>query len=160
MQCAKHPTEETFVRCGKCDTPICPRCMVVAPVGMRCRDCARQNSPVDQASAVQYLLATVAALVAGVVLGWMSTFIFWLGAAYRWLVGEVTLRAGGRRRGIGMQVIAGLGALLGAVLWHLPGFAVGHPQALSSLVVLLREPFALVGIGLGVFFATAHVRYL
>jgi hypothetical protein len=134
--------------------------MVSAPVGMRCRDCARLNSPVERASAVQYLLATAAALVAGVALGWMSTFIFWLGAAYGWLGGEATLRAGGRRRGIGMQIIAGLGALLGAVLWHLPGFAVGHPQPLSSLVVLLTSPFALVGIGLGVFFAAAHVRYI
>jgi hypothetical protein len=134
--------------------------MVTSPVGLRCRDCARQNSPVEHASPVQYLLATLAALVAGVALGWMLTFIFWLGAAYGWLVAEATLRAGGRRRGIGMQVIAALGALLGALLWHLPGFAAGHPAPLSSLAVVLREPFALVGIGLGVFFAVVHVRHI
>jgi hypothetical protein len=160
MQCVKHPKEETFVRCGKCEAPICPRCMVAAPVGMRCRDCAHQNSPVNRASGLQYLLATIAALVASVALGWMSSFIFWLGAAYGWLVAEATLRAGGRRRGIGMQIIAGLGALLGALLWHLPGFAAGHPQPLSSVATVLVQPFSLVAIGLSVFFAVAHVRYL
>ena len=38
--CARHPSVETMLRCGRCDTPICPRCMVHSGVGIRCPDCA------------------------------------------------------------------------------------------------------------------------
>ncbi len=39
--CFNHPRRETMVHCGKCDRPICVKCMVQTPVGMRCRDCAQ-----------------------------------------------------------------------------------------------------------------------
>ncbi|MBN9389452.1 MAG: hypothetical protein J0I20_15595 [Chloroflexi bacterium] len=38
--CARHPNVETLLRCGRCNTPICPRCMVHSGVGIRCPDCA------------------------------------------------------------------------------------------------------------------------
>jgi len=44
--CARHKKEATRVRCSRCDTPICPRCMVPAPVGILCRDCARRRVPI------------------------------------------------------------------------------------------------------------------
>ena len=40
-RCANHPTVETLVSCSNCGKPICPDCMVHAPVGVKCRDCAR-----------------------------------------------------------------------------------------------------------------------
>jgi hypothetical protein len=40
IYCARHPNTETMLRCGRCDTPICPRCMVHSGVGIRCPDCA------------------------------------------------------------------------------------------------------------------------
>jgi hypothetical protein len=39
--CYRHPDRETWVRCGRCDRPICPRCAMQGPVGFRCRDCGR-----------------------------------------------------------------------------------------------------------------------
>ncbi|MDA0256830.1 MAG: rhomboid family intramembrane serine protease, partial [Chloroflexi bacterium] len=36
--CERHPETETELRCQRCDTPICPRCMVQTPVGFRCPD--------------------------------------------------------------------------------------------------------------------------
>jgi hypothetical protein len=41
--CARHPTVETTLACGRCATMICPRCLVQTPVGARCPDCARAN---------------------------------------------------------------------------------------------------------------------
>lgn len=41
--CARHPSDETRLRCASCDTPICPRCAVEAPIGMRCPDCGRAS---------------------------------------------------------------------------------------------------------------------
>src|SRR6476469_469648 len=41
LRCAAHPQVETYLRCGRCGTPICPRCLIQTPVGARCRACAR-----------------------------------------------------------------------------------------------------------------------
>lgn len=44
--CFKHKREATRVSCGRCDRPICTRCMVMSPAGVRCKDCARNKVPV------------------------------------------------------------------------------------------------------------------
>jgi membrane associated rhomboid family serine protease len=44
--CYRHPQRETNVSCSNCDRPICPDCMTVTPVGMRCPECARQKTRV------------------------------------------------------------------------------------------------------------------
>jgi len=40
--CYRHPDRETGVTCSECGRPICPDCMVFAPVGIRCPDHAGQ----------------------------------------------------------------------------------------------------------------------
>jgi membrane associated rhomboid family serine protease len=42
MYCYRHPNRETGVTCSECGRPICPDCMVFAPVGIRCPDHAGQ----------------------------------------------------------------------------------------------------------------------
>ncbi|MGH8793469.1 MAG: rhomboid family intramembrane serine protease [Stackebrandtia sp.] len=37
--CYRHPRKETYVRCVRCDRPICPDCMNQAPVGFQCPSC-------------------------------------------------------------------------------------------------------------------------
>ena len=37
--CYRHPQRETYVRCVRCDRPICPDCMNQAPVGWQCPEC-------------------------------------------------------------------------------------------------------------------------
>jgi hypothetical protein len=41
LRCARHPNTETSLRCGRCETPICPQCMIMSPVGARCPTCAQ-----------------------------------------------------------------------------------------------------------------------
>lgn len=43
--CPKHPKKITRVRCGRCETPVCERCVVYGPAGTRCRACARHRVP-------------------------------------------------------------------------------------------------------------------
>jgi membrane associated rhomboid family serine protease len=48
--CYRHPDRETYVRCSRCDRPICPDCMVTASVGFQCPECvAEGNRGVRQA---------------------------------------------------------------------------------------------------------------
>ncbi len=44
--CPRDQGVETNLRCGQCGDPICPRCMVYAPVGSKCPDCASIGGPV------------------------------------------------------------------------------------------------------------------
>jgi membrane associated rhomboid family serine protease len=50
--CYRHPDRETGVSCSNCDRPICPDCMTVTPVGMRCPDCARDRTKTRRAASV------------------------------------------------------------------------------------------------------------
>src|SRR6266542_1681265 len=49
-ECYRHPGRTTNVACSNCGRPICPDCMTVTPVGMRCPDCARQRTQVRRLS--------------------------------------------------------------------------------------------------------------
>jgi membrane associated rhomboid family serine protease len=46
--CYRHPGRETNVHCSNCGRPICPDCMTVTPVGMRCPECARERTRVTR----------------------------------------------------------------------------------------------------------------
>jgi len=40
--CYRHPGEQTRVRCTRCGRPICPECMIQAPVGFQCPECVAE----------------------------------------------------------------------------------------------------------------------
>ena len=70
MKCALHPDVETNLRCGKCEKPICPRCMVQTPVGARCKECARlYKLPTYTVSKKYYLRAAFTAVGMAVACG-------------------------------------------------------------------------------------------
>ncbi len=68
--CERHPDTETELRCQRCETPICPRCMVQTPVGFRCPQCAMlRRPPMYEVAAGDYLRALAVALPLGALLG-------------------------------------------------------------------------------------------
>ncbi|PZF80943.1 rhomboid family intramembrane serine protease [Jiangella anatolica] len=41
--CYRHPDRETYIRCSRCERPICPECMIAAPVGYQCPECVAEG---------------------------------------------------------------------------------------------------------------------
>ncbi|MBI4310173.1 MAG: hypothetical protein HY681_00200 [Chloroflexi bacterium] len=122
--CYRHKDVETLLHCGNCGKPICVRCTVQHPVGIRCPDCARSR-PVAalDVTPLHYGLAVAAAAgigLAGVVgifylsvallpLGLAGYYLRWLalvGVGY--LMGVGVSRTVGGKRGRGLQWIAGV----------------------------------------------------
>ena len=59
MFCYRHPDRETWLRCGRCDQPICTKCSVMGPVGARCRVCGlRPNDGLSKFTPRQLVLGT------------------------------------------------------------------------------------------------------
>lgn len=173
FQCATHPEVETYLRCGKCDKPICPRCMVQTPVGARCRACAQlRRLPQFDVSADSYLKAGAAALAAAMVAGllWSTVpgfpFVNYLAAGLSgWAIGEAVTRASRYRSSTGLKVLAGAGLVLAFVLSEVAAIAwrgvpLGALPALAGPVVLraLANPFVWLPLALGIYFAVSRIR--
>ena len=52
--CYRHPDRETWIRCQRCDKPICPDCMRDAAVGFQCPDCIRGASKGSRQNRAMY----------------------------------------------------------------------------------------------------------
>ena len=127
MRCATHPDVETNLRCGKCDKPICPKCMIQTPVGARCRECARMKRiPTYNITPAQYTKAVAVALVLSIVTGivW-SSFQSWLSFLYLdfilalligYAIGELVSLSINKRRGTKLQIVAGLAVVLSYII--------------------------------------------
>jgi membrane associated rhomboid family serine protease len=71
--CYRHPYEAAGVRCTRCDRPICPKCMVTAPVGFQCPECVKGAPPVRRYSemrrpSTQQVLVTFAIIAVNALL--------------------------------------------------------------------------------------------
>jgi hypothetical protein len=161
LHCATHPETETNLRCGKCGKPICPRCLVQTPVGSRCRECARlYKLPTYRVSAMHYLRAAGAALVAAVILGLAWGFInrfvpfiyinLLIAAGIGFAIGEVTGRAVNRKKGAGLAVIGGFGV---AICYTVNIFTFGYmPGPGLDLIV------DIAGLAIGIYTAVSRLR--
>lgn len=105
LHCVNHPAVETYLRCNKCERPICSRCAVRTPVGYRCRECVNTQQQVFYADfrPVHYLIAAVVALPLALVAGWLVPSLGWfaiiLGPLAGSSIAELVRWAIRRRRG-------------------------------------------------------------
>ncbi len=159
MQCARHPDTETGLACGRCETPICPKCAVMTDVGSRCPACAPSRKlPQFELGPLILLRGAVAADVAGAALGAAWAFLLpgslgFLGLILAFLigygVGEAVSWATNRKSGPALQVEAGLGVLLAYVVRNL---------MLGESAIQTNDLFGYVAAGVAILVAVNRLR--
>ena len=157
MKCAAHPDVETNLRCGKCGTLICPRCMVMTPVGARCPNCAGlRKLPTYNVTTKHYLRAAGAglgiAVISGFIWGFIAHFIPFLflnlvlAAVIGYVVGEVSSLSVNRKRGTGLAVTAGVAFVISYLIVIIVPWGFGF------------HLFDLLALPIGIFVAVTRVR--
>ncbi|MDQ2673534.1 MAG: hypothetical protein M3Y40_02665 [Chloroflexota bacterium] len=121
LYCYRHPDRETWVRCGRCDQPICSRCAMQGPVGFRCRECGRPaRDPLTSVGPSQLAIGLGISVLGGIVVGLFSSRIGIFGLLLAWFVGGViadaVIRFIGFKRGPRMMAALFGGILVGAAL--------------------------------------------
>lgn len=162
MQCDKHRNVETNLSCGKCGKPICPRCLIQTPVGMRCSECANLKTlPTYQVSTLYYLRAVAAGIGIAVACGfawWALNLILpffflriFIAAGAGYVIGEIIGLSVNRKRGTGLAIISGASACLSFVIANV--FLV--PFILGGLMSILINTLALAA---AIFMAVIRIR--
>lgn len=123
MRCYRHPDREVWIRCGRCDRPICTQCAMQGPVGFRCKQCGKLAfDPLTSFTPRQAALGSATAILAGVAagfvgakIGFFSIFVAYLAGG---IIAEAITRVTGYKRGPVMFAIVfgglALGTLIGA----------------------------------------------
>jgi len=157
-KCKRHPQVETNLYCNKCGDPICPRCMVQTPVGMRCPTCARlKRVPTYQISKQYYLRAILAAVVLAAATGfiWLlirlyvpfsGFFSFIIAAGAGYAIGEGISWATNRKAGLPLIIIGCVAMVI--------AFVISSPHLLSGVFSF----FSLINLAVGLFVVVARLR--
>ncbi len=129
IHCARHPNVETGLMCGRCETPICPRCVVMTDVGARCPDCApRRKLPQFELGPLWLARGALAAFVSGAGVGllWgfllpagLGFFTIFLGLGVGYAISEAVSWATNKKAGTYLQIEAALGVVLAYVVRNL-----------------------------------------
>ncbi len=157
--CPRHPDTPTKLRCSKCGTLVCPRCMVHSPVGVRCPKCGKPTRlPTYDVSVSHLARAILASLFLGVVGGLVAAMVvrpLLFGVLYMaamagfgYVVGEGASQAANRKRGRTIQLVAVGGTLVGDAI--IAYFAIAFSGSLG--------PFDLFAWGLAAYVAFIRLR--
>jgi hypothetical protein len=165
VRCARHPSVETVLRCGRCETPICPRCLVPTPVGARCPTCAQVKrfamlvKPRELALSILYGVGIGA--IGTIIVGFIP-FLGLLGYMLMgFLVGEGVAIGANRKRARELGFVAVgcvfVGFYIGIIA---PGLQRGlDPRLLVvPLLVLRTQVLILIGLLVGALLAWMRVR--
>lgn len=175
MRCARDPSVETYLRCGRCEKPICPRCMIQTPVGAKCRDCAQlRKLPMFDIRPLDYLKGIGGGLAAGIGGALLMIFVqlnvpflgifgLMMVAGVGYGVGEAINRVTRAKRGLWLAIIAALCMPVGLILaWALVFMFQGADPLraiLAGTTVAMRGGlWALLSLGFGAAIAYFRVR--
>jgi hypothetical protein len=121
VKCSYHPSVMTRLRCSRCGKPICPRCGVRTPVGLRCPECAGvRGLPTYRTSSDTLLRAAGVgvgvAFVVGLIWGYGPQWNFYLSLALGFGVAEAMAWASKGKRGADLQLVASIAVGIGLIV--------------------------------------------
>lgn len=170
LRCYRHPDRETWVRCGRCDQPICTRCAMQGPVGFRCRECGRPaRDPLTTIRPSQLAIGLAVSVGGGFVVGLFSGQIGFFGLLLAWfgggIIADAVIRFVGFKRGPKLVAMLFGGILVGAAAAFVIGAAMyaaqfggGEEFALMGYVYS-QGPWAALAAGLACFGAWSRFRF-
>ena len=160
--CEWHPDVETRLSCSHCARSICTRCMVQAPVGIRCQDCGKVAPiPTFDVRPIHYTrgmaVAGLCAFGEGILWWVYNVFLLYLyggpphpvlpalaAIAIGFVTGEVVSRSINKKRSILLSLAAGISVIV------------------SYMVAVSIQPFfslyTLLFLAIGVFIAMQRLR--
>jgi hypothetical protein len=111
----------TGLRCSRCGKPICPRCGVRTPVGLRCPECAGvRGLPTYSTSSDLLLKAAGAGLVVAVLTAIAWAFApdwkFYLSLVLGFGVAEAMAKASRNKRGVDLMIVGSVCITIGLIL--------------------------------------------
>jgi MFS family permease len=129
--CYRHPDRETWIRCGRCDRPICTSCAMQGPVGSRCKQCRKLAfDPLTSFTPTQLALGIGTALIGGIVSGFIAARIGFFAIVISYFAGgfiaEFVARGTGYKRGPVMLAIVLGGIAAGTLIGAVGGFWVDY----------------------------------
>ncbi|MBK16114.1 MAG: hypothetical protein CL770_05450 [Chloroflexi bacterium] len=114
---SKHSNANIF--CVRCSIPVCPKCIVHSPVGVRCISCGKSSLSVLNKMSIGLFLKTLfisvfSGLLIGYVLLIMSDiylyWIHWIGVLFAaYAISEIVYKISEYKRGFKVQLIGSLG---------------------------------------------------
>ena len=174
LHCYRHPERETWVRCGRCDQPICMKCAMEGPVGLRCKTCGKPSRDALASMRVsQIVIAALLAIGGGAIVGYAGTAIGYFGLVVAFfgggIIAEVIDRAIGIKRGPRIMAIAIPGIVAGGLvgvsllvlsMWQeLMAYAGEEaPDMYFSGYLMSVAPFALLAVLVAAAVAAARLR--
>jgi hypothetical protein len=181
LYCYRHPDRETWVRCGRCDQPICTRCSMQGPVGLRCRTCGKPSrDALASLKPNQIAIGLGVATGLGAVVGYFGAqfgfFMIVIGFFAGTIIAEALDRTVGIKRGPRILALAIAGIAIGGVLgaslslvstWReIEAFAAaaeaagetGFPALALDAFLLQNVPSVLISIGATIVGAYVRLR--
>lgn len=141
LRCVNHPNVETYLRCARCEAPICPKCAVRTEVGYICPACRNRRTEVFYAEfrPVYYGVAALVALPVSLIAGWIvpatGWFAIFLGPMAGGLIAEAAFRAIRRRRGRYTWLVVAGSIVAGSLPWMLYALVPALASPLDPLSV-------------------------
>ncbi len=141
MVCYNHPDRETYLRCNRCNRPICTQCAVLTPTGYRCKECVRGQQKIFETAqtldpVIGFVIAAVLAFLGSYTARIMGFFTVFLAPLIGLGITEAVRFAVKKRRSRALFLVSTAGAFLGS----LPFLATG----LITLFVFLSSGGSLV----------------
>jgi len=121
LYCTWHPDRETYLRCNRCDRPMCIDCAVKTPTGYRCKECVRGQQKIFETAITQdYIFGILIALALGYIGGLLATrisfFVIFLAPFAGGIIAEAVRKAIQKRRSKKLFQVVTAAAVLGGLI--------------------------------------------